>query len=116
MNPNDFTCKRCGECCKPIVILSSDDIQSIKKLGYNDDSFIDKDYLVNNRKTIKRKDGKCIFLRYNAGVSGCVIYENRPNICRLYPFFNTSTARERPNPVEQPVINQTLCIIFSFKK
>lgn len=38
---------------------------------------------------VKKYDGSCIFLDYERGVAKCLIYHDRPRVCRMYPFLVT---------------------------
>ena len=70
----------CIQCCKNTnMILSEKDVERIQSLGYSYDFFID----VNNGwLQLKNKEGLCVF--HNS--KKCLIYENRPEGCRLYPL------------------------------
>ena len=73
-----------------IVLLSKRDIESIKNLGYDMDFFVGYDTTMEyGGKTIlrKRPNGWCVFLSKEQGIYKCEVYENRPKICRKYPFF-----------------------------
>jgi Fe-S-cluster containining protein len=59
--------------------LSNADIEQIKGLGF------EYDFFVGNRDgwlQLKNNDGRCVF---NDGKQ-CLIYENRPEGCKLYPI------------------------------
>jgi Fe-S-cluster containining protein len=111
----EFACNICLECVKknsgccssyPAIPLTIKDIKRIKKLGYDTKNFIyiqrfqknwidysekwwsrsfvkhnDKIYKINMKKN---KDGSCIFLKPG---KGCTLGENRPYICKIYPFW-----------------------------
>ena len=66
LDPNTFSCQRCGECCiKYIVKLSKADIKGIKKHGYDEQQFVDIDnHLPGPTKFVlkKKDDYSCIFL------------------------------------------------------
>lgn len=101
LNPETFTCERCGECCtKYTVKLSNADIKVIKKLGYDEAEFteIDNNLLGPNKFVLKKDDDyKCVFLRKNKnGVLNCKIYENRPLVCRKYPFLEKKVETCKP--------------------
>lgn len=80
----DFTCIRCGNCCKMKLVVNDYDIQKIEEKGYED--FYEKDVL--GRTVLKMIDNKCIFLKENEHSYYCEVYEYRPNSCEKYPFFN----------------------------
>lgn len=79
--PKNFTCKRCGECCRSPRVYKTD-IERIKRIGYKEEDFIYTDNFKNNY--IKDKKGWCIFLK-NGKAACCLIYKARPRICRQYP-------------------------------
>jgi Fe-S-cluster containining protein len=90
----NFKCKRCGLCCNP-PRLYKPDIERIKKLGYKEEDFLYIDNFKNNY--LKDKKGKCIFLKKGKKTASCIIYQNRPRICRLYP---TKLINRRCKPIE----------------
>ena len=84
-----FKCFNCGECCKPIVILSSEDIAKIEKAGFERSQFVEIHPYDPRLNVLKRNSNGCTFLRWNEkGESFCSIYEHRPLICEKYPFFD----------------------------
>ncbi len=93
LNPDTFVCDRkCGLCCiKYIVKLTKKDIINIKKLGYDEDYFVEEDKFLGGktRFVLKKKDnGWCIFLsKDKKGIYSCEIYNSRPSVCRRYPFL-----------------------------
>lgn len=58
--------------------LSNGDIERIKGLGFDYDSFV---VSRGGWLQLKNYDGRCVF---NDGKQ-CLIYENRPEGCKLYP-------------------------------
>ncbi len=70
----------CIQCCKNTnMILSEKDIDRIQSLGFSYDFFVD---INNGWLQLKNKDGLCVF--HNG--KKCLIYENRPEGCQLYPI------------------------------
>jgi len=62
------------------MLLSNRDIEKIKQIGY------DRNYFTKSKKgwlKLKNIDGKCVFLSGKT----CIIYENRPEGCMLYPLI-----------------------------
>jgi Fe-S-cluster containining protein len=60
--------------------LSNGDIEQIKGLGFDFDSFVvSRDGWLQ----LKNNDGRCVF---NDGKQ-CLVYENRPEGCKLYPII-----------------------------
>lgn len=79
-------CARCGYCCQLIVPLNEKEIKRIKKLGYDEDYFTEKDS--HGKKALKLINNYCIFLEINGGIARCRIYSHRPKRCRDYPGKN----------------------------
>ena len=81
MKDNCCIKNNCIQCClDTMMILCKDDIKRIKKLGFKQDFFVvQKDgwFLLKNYK------GRCVF--HNG--KRCIIYDNRPVGCRLYPVI-----------------------------
>jgi len=93
-----FKCQNCASlCCKlggpP---LSQKDIKQIEGLGYDLSEFSEPASFKQSKlsKTMQnmmrnREDGSCVFLKIDEeeGNYKCSIYERRPALCRLYPFY-----------------------------
>jgi len=63
------------------VMLLEKDLERLKAAG--EQGFytpIDGDRFV---AVTKKRDGRCVFL----GEEGCRVYETRPLLCRMYPFY-----------------------------
>jgi len=62
------------------MLLSNNDIKNIENKGFNRNFFVKskKGWLI-----LKNKDGKCVF--HNGKI--CLIYESRPEGCKLYPLI-----------------------------
>ena len=74
----DYKCIQC--CLDTNMLLSYQDIERIKRLGF------DTNFFVTGRGgwlQLKNQDGRCVF---HSGVM-CTIYENRPDGCKLYPII-----------------------------
>ena len=72
-----WRCVRCGWCCCNYdVPITFEDEERLRKFG---DVFWHGKVGV----YLKRIDGKCIFYRDGE----CLIYEDRPIACRMYPFY-----------------------------
>ena len=101
----NFKCERCGECCKAYtVILDDEDIKNIISLGYEKESFAEKDLNPENaeiRYVLKRDHGQCIFLQYANNKATCLIYEQRPKICKIYPFFHEKLISCKPKELSK---------------
>ncbi|MFH0711031.1 MAG: YkgJ family cysteine cluster protein [Candidatus Aenigmatarchaeota archaeon] len=76
----DCCVQKCVQCCLETEMpLSEEDVERIKSLGFDYDFFVVN---ADNWLQLKNIDGKCAF---NDGKQ-CLIYENRPEGCRLYPI------------------------------
>jgi len=86
-----FECKRCATfCCKlGGPTLSSKDIERFKKAGYCETEFLDTSHGC-PQNTIS---GSCFYLRFDmkGKVHKCSVYDCRPTLCRLYPFYFEKT-------------------------
>ena len=72
---------KCIQCCKDTnMLLSNTDIKQIKSLGFSNNFFVDT---FDGWLQLKNRDGRCIF---HNGIK-CLIYEDRPEGCRLYPII-----------------------------
>jgi len=62
------------------MLLSKNDIEKIQNIGYSINFFVrrEKGFL-----KLKNKGGKCVF--HNGKI--CLIYNNRPDGCKLYPLI-----------------------------
>ncbi|HIJ11121.1 TPA: YkgJ family cysteine cluster protein [Candidatus Woesearchaeota archaeon] len=82
-----FSCTKCGQCCRPLVLLSEEDITKIEELGIT--NFYEVDPLSEGpAKVLKQVKGICMFLKRQGDDFVCGIYHNRPTICKEYPFFS----------------------------
>lgn len=70
-------CLRC--CTKTNMVLTTQDIQTLEKLGYEPPSFVTQR---NGWLQLRNKNGRCVF---HNGVN-CTIYDHRPEGCVLYPI------------------------------
>jgi len=78
----EFSCKRCGHCCRLLVQVSEKDISRLEKVGYKRKDFLEKK---KDKYYIKRINGYCPWLKIENGNAKCKVYEYRPNICRIFP-------------------------------
>jgi Fe-S-cluster containining protein len=75
----------CLQCCTHTnMLLSYQDIEKIKNLGYDDAFFMTKHQ---GWLQLKNMDGRCVF--HNG--TTCSIYLERPEGCTLYPVVYDST-------------------------
>ncbi len=70
----------CGKCCFDTEMpLTEEDLRRIEGLGYVKDEFSIRD---GETRRLRNVNGRCYFLDDE---NRCVIYEHRPEGCRLYP-------------------------------
>ena len=86
-------CVACGASCHLRVNLGKDDVDRI--LGYAKQKGI-TETIIESRGTHnwlkRRRDGACVFLRYEGNLPRCSIYDIRPVACRLYPLIPSGTS------------------------
>jgi len=93
-----FKCQRCASLCCRLggPPLSRNDIDRIKRRGYDAVEFSESTSLrgfgfpdATQRLMKSGENGSCIFLKSGKeeGVHECAIYDQRPALCRLYPFY-----------------------------
>ena len=74
--------KKCYVCCKETeMMLTGNDVERLKKLGFKKEEFCAKD---GNFLKLRNIKGVCFFLDLEKGL--CSVYENRPEGCRQYPI------------------------------
>ena len=92
-----FKCDRhCGKCCMKLAVsVDEQDINKIKKIGYDEKDFLERDLIDQTKFMLKKRDnGHCIFLKKSkSGMYSCKIHKNRPKICRKYPFFENKALK-----------------------
>ena len=88
LEKKDFACTKCGQCCRPVVKVSDQEIQRIENRGLND--FFEWDEKIQNN-VLKQKNGVCQFLKKEGEFFVCSIYDERPETCRSYPFIEGVT-------------------------
>ncbi len=72
----ETNCTRC--CIKTNMVLTTRDIQTIEKAGYEARIFVSER---NGWLQLKNSKGRCVF--HNGTI--CTIYDHRPKGCVLYP-------------------------------
>jgi uncharacterized protein len=71
---------KCIQCCiKTNMVLTTQDIKTIEKLGYEPQTFVTQR---NGWLQLRNHKGRCVF--HNGTI--CTIYEHRPEGCVLYPI------------------------------
>jgi Fe-S-cluster containining protein len=84
----EFSCKRCAECCKKLTVkITKKDIDRIKKLGFS--HFFEFDDFIRSYVLLKDEKG-CIFLEEDQ----CKIYDDRPKTCKDYPFCESDEVED----------------------
>ena len=87
-----FDCERCGSCCKEVVGIALNSIDTKRMadyIGMDKTDFIREYTVASPNKPTDRwykqgNDGKCPFL----GETGCTQHGGRGQVCRFYPFFS----------------------------
>ena len=80
-----WTCIRCGSCCRRFVVTLTpgEAMYYTVKYGPVVLRYGREFYLA------KKQDGSCVFLRTVEGKAYCLVYGDRPRVCRMYPFYVT---------------------------
>ncbi len=92
-----FKCRKCARCCREeygdntVFVFPSEIRCIVEQTSLNKDDFviptpsqdIDTKGNIHTFEWVLRKNGDCIFLQKGL----CSIYENRPYICKTYPFY-----------------------------
>jgi len=88
-----YKCKRCAVfCCKlGGPTLTENDLKRLREVRHESMDFLVHAALDKSEKQLvlkQKDDGSCIFLKYDAEnkIYVCNIYDQRPSLCRLYPF------------------------------
>lgn len=89
LDPKTFKCVKCGECCRPIVKVSEEEIQRIEQTGLSRTLFLQQNPIdeKEGKNTLKQINGVCMFLQRQGEEFICSMYNARPDICRKYPFI-----------------------------
>lgn len=83
---DSFNCNSCGECCKncSTVSVSFREVRVIAGfLGVSVRRFL-RDFVRRDGSFYSLLTNPCVF--FEEGL-GCKIYDVRPRVCRVYPFF-----------------------------
>ena len=76
-----FRCLRCGSCCtlqRLKLTLKPGDIKRLSDSGHS--GFAEEDL------SMKKINGRCMFLKKSGGVWGCSVNDIKPDACRSWPF------------------------------
>ena len=82
-----WVCTRCGRCCKDVegwdrrVLLLTNDVKLLEaagEIGFHEPEEEGKFVAI-----MRKREGRCVFL----DEEGCRVYEARPLLCRMYPFY-----------------------------
>jgi Fe-S-cluster containining protein len=82
-----WTCTRCGRCCMDVedwdrrVLLLGKDVRRLEATG--EKGFHTPAHEGRFVAVIKKRGGRCVFLDED----GCRVYDARPLLCRMYPFY-----------------------------
>lgn len=91
-----FECTQCGNCCSGnpgYVWATKEEIRKIAAFLGKPDGWLDKKHLrrVGFRYSLtEKRNGECIFLKREGGVTMCGIYPVRPVQCRNWPFWSNN--------------------------
>ena len=94
----NFRCIRCGNSCRLIVKVSASDLKRIsqaphvKRTKFKMADYAEPDAFdpATGNHALRHVNGGCVFLGQDGTEATCKIYEDRPEICRLYPFIGDS--------------------------
>lgn len=101
-----FTCTQCGNCCTGptgFVLFNDKEARAMaESLGITKRAFHEK-YTrdtVAGRSLTENKTGygyDCVFLTRDekTGMTGCSVYESRPEQCRTWPFWGSNLRTKR---------------------
>ena len=91
LTPETFQCDRtCADCCKFLTVkLYKKDIKEIKRVGYDEEFFMEFDTHIRS-PVVKLSEKGCVFLNKKGDKYFCKIYPVRPKVCRQYPFVNSN--------------------------
>jgi len=83
MRRKKFECIRCGHCCTKMAPLNEEEIRTIESHGHRR-----KDFAAGFGpfRTLRRKNGKCVFLSFSGKEAACSIYPYRTGVCRKFPL------------------------------
>lgn len=88
----DVTCNRCGDCCERVIITEGK--RELLRRARNGQGFYDHDALMawlRDLRYVRTRDGypvyRCMrFRREEDGTGTCTRYEERPAVCRDFPY------------------------------
>lgn len=91
-----FVCRQCGQCCLGkggIVVGKADRERLSARFGMSEANFLELYAEFRNGKQSLRTgpDGNCIFFHC---AEGCTVHEDKPNVCRAWPFFRGNMVDE----------------------
>jgi len=97
-----FECAQCGRCCsgpgEGYIWVTGAEAERIARYLSISQNELKQKYLkrVGWRMSIIEEAATkdCIFLRNEAGIKTCTIYEVRPNQCRTWPFWKQNLQNE----------------------
>lgn len=110
-------CNGCTACCRDTrVVLCAEDDQT---LAAHDEQWGTDDLKRSGRVLDRKPDGACVYL----GDAGCMVYDRRPAMCRLFdcrvhvarPWLKRHGLGERPpnNPGTNPVLAAGLALLLA---
>jgi uncharacterized protein len=93
-----FECTGCGDCCTGApgyVWVNADEIDALALRFDMDTAEFQKRYVrkVGAKKSlVEYANGDCVF--FDPKNRNCSVYEDRPQQCRTWPFWNSNTVTE----------------------
>ncbi len=93
MTTIDFSCVRCGNCCRwpgPVRVDEQEIAAIAEFLQIDEDTFIEQfTTLTRDRRSLtllENADGSCRYLQNENGVYTCAINAVKPRQCRDFPY------------------------------
>jgi Fe-S-cluster containining protein len=80
-----FSCQRCGNCCYSDVPLDRDELNHF---NFETKRGSEHAFSLTNLFLAKKPDNHCVYLE-QGGCSKCLIYKDRPNKCRTFPWIES---------------------------
>lgn len=97
--PSFDGCKRCGQCCGQLKLHKAE-WELIRKYLTQNDMWLK--VVMNAKERLEHDEGiSCFFLKYDSGMSSCMIYPQRPIICRIFGLKSSLQCRKSPNGTMQ---------------
>jgi Fe-S-cluster containining protein len=84
-----FECRRCGECCGFQVELAPSDVERMSRVDPEVEGRLELSdpcghLTIRHRGEAEGRSTRCVYLDHRCR---CSVYDARPSVCMLYPFF-----------------------------